>query len=74
MGALKQQKEVLSALFYNDNDLLCRKKEKKKNNETQATSQMTSFTATLSIKPCENINQKLVVFRFWSHYFCKWES
>lgn len=30
MGALKQQKEVLSALFYNDNDLLCRKKEKKK--------------------------------------------
>lgn len=63
MGALKQQKEVLSALFYNDNDLLCRKKEEK-NNETQAKSQITSFTATLSITPCEDINQKLVVFRF----------
>lgn len=56
MGALKQQKEVLSALFYNDNDLLCRKKEEK-NNETQAKSQITSFTATLSITPCEDINQ-----------------
>lgn len=25
MGALKQQKEVLSGLFYTDNDLLCGK-------------------------------------------------
>lgn len=71
MGALKQQKEVLSALFYNDNVLFCKKKE---NSETQAKSQITSFTATLSVTPCEDINQKLVVFRFWSHYFCKWES
>lgn len=63
MGALKQQKEVLSALFYNDNDLECRKKEKR-NNEAQAKSQITSFTATLSIVPSEDINQKLVVFRF----------
>lgn len=73
MGALKQQKEVLSALFYNDNDLECRKKEKR-NNEAQAKSQITSFTATLSILPGEDIDQKLVVFRFWSHYFCKWGS
>lgn len=29
MGALKQQKEVLSGLFYTDNDLLCRKAWKK---------------------------------------------
>lgn len=29
MGALKQQKEVLSGLFYTDNDLLCRKGWKK---------------------------------------------
>lgn len=63
MGALKQQKEVLSALFYNDNDLECRKKEKR-NNEVQAKSQITSFTATWSIVPSEDINQKLVVFRF----------
>lgn len=70
MGALKQQKEVLSGLFYTDNDLLCRKGEK----ETQAKSRIMRFTGTFSITPCEDINQKLVVFRFWSHYFCKWES
>lgn len=57
MGALKQQKEVLSGLFYTDNDLLCRKGEK----ETQAKSRV-RFTATFSITPCEDINQKLVVF------------
>lgn len=57
MGALKQQKEVLSGLFYTDNDLLCRKGWKK----TRAKSQIMCFAATLSLTPCEDINQKLVL-------------
>lgn len=63
MGALKQQKEVLSGLFYTDNDLLCRKGVGEKKKQEQSL-ELCVFAATLSISPCEDINQKLVVFRF----------
>lgn len=73
MGVLKQQKEMLSGLFYNDfKQIFC---EKKKGRQTKSLS-LSKFAALLMIKTsilpwCKEINQKFLTVLI--NYFWKLE-
>lgn len=60
MGALKQQKEVLSGLFYTDNDLLCRKRWKKHEQSLELCVWATRPVKT-SIKSWSSLGSDLII-------------